>query len=158
MTRRPTNAGVTLVEMLVVLVAIGILSAAVALTLPRTTSGTTPELAAIRLSADLDRAVQHALDHRTGFGVKANAEEYSFWVADQEQWRPHPDPILRDVKPFATNLRISVQDHENVVFAVSRHLVPAGSSPWQVTLGQGASAHRVIFDGLAARIVPAGGD
>lgn len=156
MKRRSTTAGVTLVEMLVVLVLIGVLSGAAALSLNRP-SGDQAELAALKLTAHLDRAVRYALDHQIGFGLEADRGGYSFWVPMGEEWHPHPDPTLNTVKLFPRNLRISVQDHDGVVFSVSRTLVPKGNRPWHATLGQGASARDVIFDGITARIVPAGG-
>ncbi|MDW3181807.1 prepilin-type N-terminal cleavage/methylation domain-containing protein [Roseobacter sp.] len=157
MTRRPGTAGVTLVEMLVVLVLIGVLSGAVALGLSTRPSGDQAELSALKLSADLDHAVRHALDHQVGFGLKADPQGYAFLVPSGGNWRPHPDRALQDVKLFPRSLRISVQDHDGVVFRVSRTLVPEDNRPWRATLGHGASARDVIFDGVTARIAPAGG-
>lgn len=158
MTQRRGDTGVTLIEMLVVLAMISVMAAAAVLTLAPKTRGPTSELAAIKLAANLRRAVRYALDHQQGFGVQADSEGYSFRIASEQGWKPHPDPVLRRLKPFSGNLRISVQDHEYEVFAVSRYLVPENSTPWQVNLGQGASAFHVVFDGITVRTRPAGGD
>ncbi|WP_299783241.1 prepilin-type N-terminal cleavage/methylation domain-containing protein [uncultured Roseobacter sp.] len=157
MTRRSGTAGVTLVEMLVVLVLIGVLSGAVALGLSHRPSGDQAELSALKLTADLDRAVRYALDHQLAFGLKADPQGYSVLLSSEGGWRPHPDPALQEVKLFPSSLRISMQDHDGVVFRVSRTLVPDDNRPWRATLGRGASARDVVFDGITARIVPAGG-
>ncbi|MGC3939102.1 pilus assembly FimT family protein [Roseobacter sp. EG26] len=158
MSNRRNDAGVTLVEMLITLVVIGAMAGAVALAIAPKSRGNSAELMALKLSADLARAVQYAMDHDQAFGVKAGQDGYSFWVADGKDWQPHPAASLHDLKPFGENLRISVQDHEDVVFAVSRYLVPRARTPWQVTLKQGALTHLVTFDGITARIALAGGD
>lgn len=158
MIQRRGNGGVTLIEMLVVLVMISVLAGAAALTLVPKRSGQTSELVAIKLAADLRRAVGLALDHQQGFAVQAGSKGYSFSIVTEDGWQPHPDAMLRGLKPFSDQLRISMQDHEDEVFAVSRYLVPKNSTPWQVTLGQGASAYQVIFDGITVRTGPSGGD
>ncbi|WP_298976443.1 Tfp pilus assembly protein FimT/FimU [uncultured Roseobacter sp.] len=158
MRHRAGDAGVTLIEMLVVLVVIGIMASTVAMSFRPKTSGTAPEVTALKLVADLRLAVQFAIDHQRGFGVKAGPEGYRFWTIGAGGWEPHADPSLRRLKPFPDTMRISVQDHEDMVFAVSRYLVPAGSTPWQVTLRQGPFAHQVTFDGVTAQWVQTGGD
>ncbi|MBW4707431.1 hypothetical protein KX928_06495 [Roseobacter sp. YSTF-M11] len=148
----------TLIEMLVMLVVIGIMAGAVTISFAPKPKGASAELISLKLVADLRRAVQYSLSHQQGFGVLAGSEGYRFVVEGTDGWGPHPHSALRDLKPFPSSLRISMQDHDNVVFAVSRHLVPEGNPPWQVSFGQGSFAQQVIFDGITARIVPAGGD
>lgn len=149
---RRRDAGVTLIEILVGLALIGILTGAVALTLAPRDSRTSVESEALRLAADLERAADHALMHQRGFGVALTREGYRLLEASPEGWVAHSAPQLSDVKLLARGLRIQSQSRNEEVYGVSQYLIPQNGQPWRVTLGSGAAARAVVFDGVSARI------
>lgn len=143
---RHSDAGVSLVEMLVVLALLATLAGGVALSLPSARTATASEAAAHALAAHLERGVDHALTTGAGFGVTHDGTTLRFvQQGDGARWVPHSDPHLAQVKLSAPTSRISINAQE--VFAVSAHLIPNTSTPLRVTFGNGTRGQVVVFDG-----------
>ncbi|WP_201154102.1 type II secretion system minor pseudopilin GspH [Rhodothalassium salexigens] len=82
--RRDHAAGFSLVEFMIVLVILGLVSGAVALTLPPGRASLADE--AGRLVARLSRAGDEAVISGAALGVRVDAHGYGFWRRRQGQW------------------------------------------------------------------------
>jgi general secretion pathway protein H len=144
---RTAEAGVTLVEMLVVLALFGLLAGAVVLAFPSDRSATGPAARALTFKADLERAIDLALLRQTGFGIQRDDGALHF-VEQQKDgtWGPHTEKTLDPVKLSGRTVRSSLET--GAVFAVSPALVPGSSDPLRVTFGP---AQVITFDGAGIR-------
>lgn len=150
---RRADAGVTLVEMLVVLALFTVVAGAVTLAVPGDRRGSTAVVAADRLAAHLERAVDLALATGHGFGIAMQDDALRFVQRGSDaRWGPHSDAQLARVKLSASSTRISLNTSE--VFAVSADLIPETSVPLRVQYGDGADGVAVLFDGAAVRLEP----
>jgi len=155
---RDWQAGVTLIEMLVVLVLIGVVAGAMALSLPRRGNEASVETTALVLAATLRRAVTYALDHQTGFGIRVERRGYRVMQRLDEEWITHADPALARLKLFPAHLRIDSYDNNNATFGVTQNLEPTTARLWKLAIGQGSGARLVTFDGIGVRIAPLKGN
>ncbi|WP_299689795.1 prepilin-type N-terminal cleavage/methylation domain-containing protein [uncultured Tateyamaria sp.] len=148
MTRhRRSDAGVTLVEMLVVLALFGVVAGTVLIAFPGDRRGTSTETAARLLGAHIDRAVDLALTTGQGFGVAQNGRTLSFVQRGPDmRWTPHSDKQLATVKLSTGTTRISFDTNE--VYAVSADLIPEKSLPLVVQYG----TRTVVFDGARVHL------
>lgn len=157
-TRRAGDAGVTLIEMLVVLVLFGVLAGAVVLALPGDRPSARAEVAAASWTAALDRAVDTALATGEGFGLRFQDGALTLVTRDAGgQWAPHSDAELAVVKLFPDLVRSSGQadpDHATSaeVYAVSAALVPAVGVVHLVRFGSERQGVVVRFDGATVRM------
>lgn len=146
--KRAGQAGVTLVEMLVVLVIFGITAGAVVLALPSGQRAAGPEAQALAFAADLDRAIDLVLLRQRGFGIQHADGTLRFVEENQDgAWLSHSEETLGALKLSGTRLRSSLE--EGATFEVSDALVPKSSDALQVTFSTGP---RVTFDGARVRI------
>lgn len=149
--RRSDNAGVTLIEMLVVLAVFAVVAGAVALSLPDTRRATSADAAARALAAHLDRAVDLALTTNTGFGIAHDGTDISFVQrARDNRWVTHSDNRLAQVKLSPRLSRISVNAQE--VYSVTADLIPDSSMPFRAVFGSGAGARVLVFDGAVVHL------
>ncbi|MDH5824142.1 GspH/FimT family pseudopilin [Luteimonas sp. RD2P54] len=89
----PRGRGFTLVELMVVLAIMGLLGAAVALTLPAQGSALADDADA--LAARLQRAQQEAILGTRALRVRADARGYAFSVQRFDGWQPLADAPFR---------------------------------------------------------------
>lgn len=150
MTRaRGGSAGVTLVEMLVVLALFALVSGAVALSLPLGRGATSADTDARALQSHLNRAMEFALVTGSSFGVMHDGKNLRFvHLAITGDWAEHPDKQLKEVKLSLATARTSIKAQE--VFAVSARLIPATATPLNVQFGADANIQTVMFDGTRA--------
>ncbi|KMW59413.1 hypothetical protein AIOL_004395 [Candidatus Rhodobacter oscarellae] len=154
MTARPSLAGVTLIEMLVVLALFAIMAGAVVLALPSARDPARADLSALALVSALDRAAGHALATGQAFGIRQSDGALELVQQDdQGAWHPHSDPFLAGVKLFPTTTRNTEQAGRTAVYSVSGNLVPDTRDRLVVTFGSGARASIVSFDGVRAQVV-----
>ena len=154
-TRRRADAGVSLIEMLIVLALFGVVAAGVALSLPGPSRDTSSEVAARGLAAHLERAVGLTLANGTGFGVLHTGENLRFVERDASgQWQLHSDPPLARVKLSVEGVRMALKETE--VFAVSDRLIPSTSTPFRAEFGAGPRPLTVHFDGAVVRLEEGG--
>ncbi|WP_299652005.1 prepilin-type N-terminal cleavage/methylation domain-containing protein [uncultured Tateyamaria sp.] len=148
---RACHAGVSLVEMLVVLALFAIVASAVALSLPQSQRSTSDEAAARAFVAQLDRAIDQALVTGTGFGVLHDGEAIRFVQRGSDaEWVAHSDKHLARAKLSASTSRISINAKE--VYAVSARLIPSSATPFRAEFGRGAGRQIVFFDGARVRL------
>lgn len=152
--RRACNAGVTLIEMLVVLALFGILAGAVVLTLPGDRPTARAEVAAAAWTSALHHAMDAALATGEGFGLRYRDSALTFVKRDADgQWQPHPSPDLAAVKLFPDLVRSSDQVEQPEVYAVSAALIPAISTAHVARFGAGTQGVSVRFDGATVRVI-----
>ncbi len=148
---RNREAGVTLVEVLVVLVLVGIMAGVVGLSVGGGPRGNAAEQEADLLVARLNRAADEVILTGMPAGFVWGAEGYRFDVFDGEGWVPHHLPILSEAHMLTGGTRIA--DGAGMVI-VSNDLHPDGGDPLSLELraGRGAAEY-VRFDGInAARL------
>ncbi|MGV6848178.1 MAG: type II secretion system protein [Marinibacterium sp.] len=149
---RTAQAGVTLVEMLVVLALFAIVAGAVVLALPKPQEDG-GDFAALTLSARLDRAVDRALTRNQGFAVWSDAGKVV--VLDPGKsggWTVVADPFLNPVKLVAGLDRMSFQRDDRAVYAVSPALIPLTGGVLRIPLGTSREAPELVFDGLGTAL------
>jgi general secretion pathway protein H len=145
------EAGLTLVEILVVLAIIGVMSSIAVIGLGGIGEGASAQSEARRLAASIQLAADEALVADRPLALQWDAEGYSFvrWDSKRQEWQPHdaafsaryelPDEISLASESDDLPLRID----EGSAAALT---VRAGSQSW-----------RVNFDGLNAAAAPAAG-
>ena len=143
---RQRDAGVSLIEMLVVLALFGVVAGAVVLNVPDR-PGARHELPALTVASDLTHAVDRALATSAGFAVQVFDTRIAILErADDGSWIPHSDRRLAQAKLFPGLDRIPDQDG---LFVVSRDLVPENAAPLVLRFRGGIE---VAFDGLHAHV------
>ncbi|MEM8654291.1 MAG: prepilin-type N-terminal cleavage/methylation domain-containing protein [Pseudomonadota bacterium] len=147
---RARTAGVSLIEMLVVLALFGVVAGAVLLSVPSGARATSTDAAARALVAHLDHAVDHTLITGEGFGILRDGTDIRFVQRGLgAEWVAHSDKRLSQAKLSAAASRISIEEAE--VFAVSAQLIPDNATPLRVDFGRGANLQSVMFDGFRVR-------
>jgi general secretion pathway protein H len=148
---RLPDAGVTLVEVLVVLALIGILAGVVGLSFGSGPRGDVAGQEADLLVARLNRAADEVILTGVPLGFVWAAEGYRFDLYDGDRWQAHDLPILAAPHLFDGGTRIADAAGSLVL---SRDMDLGVSGPLTLELLSGAGAAEVIrFDGLnAARL------
>ncbi len=146
--RRRTEAGVTLVEMLVVLSVIAVAAGVVMLRFPAS-PGSTAATEAGALALALTQASDQALTSGRARSLEWSADGYHVvaWVPGSG-WAEEPGRQRR-LAPAIALARSDGGTNEPVLIGTD-----ALSAPASFQLGTGASAWRVVFDGLAAEALP----
>ena len=146
--QRGTEAGVTLVEMLVVLSVIAVAAGVVMLRFPAGT-GSTVATEAGALALTLTRASDQALSTGRARSLEWSADGYHVlaWVPGTG-WTEEPG-LQRRLAASATLARSDGGTKAPVLLGTD-----ALSAPATFRLGTGAAAWRVAFDGLTARALP----
>ena len=151
---RRFDAGVTLVEVLVVLVLIGIMAGAVGLSLGPADRGDAVDREATLLTARLNRAADEALLSGRDLAFVRDADGYRFEVREGMDWVPHPLALL--ARPHAVSG--AALDDGGVPegrYVVAGDLIPAEGQPLTLVLrGGGGYAVDVTFDGVNATQAP----
>lgn len=137
---RPAAGGFTLVELMVVLALIGLMGAAVALTLPPSTPAHAADAEA--LAAALTRARQEAILTTRAVEASVDAHGYAFAIQDFGGWRPL-DGALR-ARAWSPGVRPRLPQRQ------SRQVLqfdPTGSAePATVALESGRGRARIAVD------------
>lgn len=151
---RRRNAGVTLIEMLVVLALFAVVSGAVVMSLPSGRTSTSAEVGAAAFVSDLNYAVKLTLSEGRGFGIAVEDNSIRFLQrSDEGPWHAHLNPDLAQVKLFPAGVRIFDQARRNGVdFVVSARLLPDQEHPLRVRFGDVSTGPIVTFDGMAVAV------
>tara|TARA_R110002049_G_scaffold64827_1_gene170646 strand:- start:3341 stop:3835 length:495 start_codon:yes stop_codon:yes gene_type:complete len=142
------DAGVTLVEVLVVLALIGILAGVVGLSFGSGPRGDVAGQEADLLVARLNRAADEVMLTGVPMGFVWAAEGYRFDLYDGDTWQPHDLPIL--AAPHLLGGETRIADAAGAM-VLSRDMDPGAAGPLTLELLSGAGPSEVIrFDGLNA--------
>ena len=144
--RRAPQAGVTLIEMLVVLALFAVIAGAVVLALPAQRNARGEGFGLLTLSARLDTAKRRALTRSEPFAIWHQGDDVVVLLPDGDgRWVISDDPGLNPVKLISRYPRMSFQrDHEDV-FPVSAALVPERGERLLIGAGNDDDTY---FDGL----------
>jgi len=152
MTRaRDPEAGVSLIEVMVVLAIVGIMAGVAVIGLGGA-GGTGAEAEARRLADRLQLAADEALVTGGPRALQWSADAYSFltWDGEEGDWRPEVRPFLSEPHELPRGLALRGAEGEAaIVVAADRAAAPADL----VIVGEGTS-WTVAFDGLTARVSP----
>lgn len=148
---RRSNAGVTLVEVLVVLVLTGIMAGAVGLALGPADRSDVLKREATLLSARLSRAADEALLTGSAMAFVWDPNGYRFEVRVGQDWTPHPVSLLARSHALAGARLSNELKEDSGRFEVSTNLLPVEEKPLVVRLRDNRdNGIQVTFDGLNA--------
>ena len=154
---RDAQAGVTLVEVLVVLVLIGVMAGVVGLSLGPVDRGGALDREANLLVARLNRAADEALLANAPVAFVWTQNTYAFLTLQQNAWATHPLPALGTPHEIGGGLQFLGDGSDGGRFLVLASLIPALGQPLLLSLGNStAQSLDIEFDGVNAR-VPSGG-
>ncbi len=152
---RPHDAGVTLVEILVVLVLIGVMAGAIGLSLGNAGKGDVADREARLLAARLTRAADEALLTGEPMAVVWAEDRYRVARFHEGQWVAFDVPQLAAEHVLPRNLRLAGAgtDGAEGSFTVGPDLLPDGGSALRLGLrADGGKGIAVVFDGATARL------
>jgi general secretion pathway protein H len=150
--RASEEAGLTLVEVLVVLAIVGVMSSIAVLGLGGAGQGASAQAEARRLAASIQLASDEAMVTDRSLALSSDGKGYAFveWNADSREWQPHK----------ATDLgqRHELPAEMSLTGATSDAPVPIGeSAPAAFTITTGSQSWQVRYDGINAAAAPAAG-
>jgi general secretion pathway protein H len=150
--RSRNEAGLTLVEILVVLAIIGVMSSVAVIGLGGAGQGASAKAEARRLAASIQLAADEALVADRPLALQWDAEGYSFvrWEPRRREWQPHNGQFGgRHDLPDEMSL---ASESDALPFRLDEG---AGQGSLALTLTAGSQIWRVEFDGLTAATAPA---
>ncbi len=140
----PREAGLTLVEMLVVLAIVGVMAGAVILS-AGSANGHGPEIEARRLAARLELAADETMVTGRPIAFLRDGKGYRFVAWQAGRWQDDAAPALEPHK-LPSGLRIEGDGATPVVLGadgggnpIALRIAPAKGAPWTI-----------LFDGVAA--------
>lgn len=152
--RRDPQAGLTLIETLIVIVVIGVATGAAMMGLNGADRGDRAQAEAVRLARHLSLAVDEALVSGMPLQLLWDERGYAFvqWQGGELEWQPAAVPLLAVRHDLRAPLRMTVSGSEDAVMIAASGSGPARrfdfhgiGSPWLVE-----------FDGFSALAVPRG--
>ena len=149
------EAGLTLVEMLVVLVIIAVIGGAAVLGFGGAAGGATVQAEAQRLAAALERSADEAMVNDATLALSWDDLGYSVvrWNPDAKAWEPHHTGELGTRHELPSDVRLASDAAEPPL----RIGEQSRTGVAHFTLDSGGRAWRVQFDGLEAAVAPASG-
>lgn len=152
---RASDAGVTLVEILVVLALIGTVASAVGLSLSPTARGTEARSEAELLVVRMRRASEETLLTGQPVAFVWSERDYHFLALVEGNWVPHPTPLLGEAKTLDAGVLFQGEAPRGG-FAVTSAALPAGGSPLALLIGTDggdpAQAVVVSWNGATATV------
>ena len=157
--KRPKDAGVTLVEILVVLAIIGVMASVLGLSVSGgARNAGVLEREATLLSVRLERAADSAALNGTPAGFRWDTEGYSFLSLQGGAWSAHPDAILAAPHSLDRTVVLSVFGQPRGQYLIRSDMLPSVTNPdtnspvpLQVAFVGSKDAWNVVFDGVTAR-------
>ncbi len=157
--RRAGDAGVTLVEILVVLVLIGTVAGAVGLSLGNARRGASVDSETALLLARMRRASDEALLAGAPVALTWDNAGYRFLAWADGGWQPHPVSILGTPHLLPDGVGF-LGPSRGGDFVVGADLLPQDGAALRLALGPDGSpaerAPQLIWDGATARLEEAG--
>lgn len=154
-TTRASDAGVTLVEILVVLALIGTVASVVGLGLAPASRGLDAREEAELLAARMRRASEEVLLTGQAAALVWSGREYHFLALVDGAWAPHPVPLLAETKTLSGAIHFQ-GDALRGGFTVNTAALPQSGERLALLLGREsedpARAVVVTWDGATATV------
>jgi general secretion pathway protein H len=151
MARRDSQSGITLVEVLVVLVLIGVLTSAVALRIGSLDRGDNIAREAELLTARLNRAADEILITGSAMAFAWEPSTYHFLLDDGMGKRVHPVKILGEPHQLPSGITLTADAQSTGEYVVSSDLLPLSEGALHIQLSGGDVVELIRFDGASAR-------
>lgn len=148
---RQRQAGVTLVEVLVVLVLVAVAAGAVGLAIGPATRGGGVAQASQLLTARLNRASDEAMMTGQPVAFVWSDAAYHFEILQGTGWQPHPVPILGSPQTLGSGMHFGGDSGPDGRFEVGPSLYPVAGEPLNIALVSGTAIARIDYDGATAR-------
>ncbi len=145
---RDPQSGVTLIEVLVVLVLVGVMAGTVALSVGRGGRGDVAMQQADLLVARLNRAADEVILTGEPMRFEWTARGYGFSVYEGDEWMPHTVSLLAEPHILPDRMRFGDTSGSAVLSADMR--LDAGKVLALDVLRDGSTAEQVTFDGINA--------
>ena len=153
---RRHEAGVTLVEVLVVLAIMGVMTGIAALAIPSGPRPATLRAAADLLAARLDIAAEESLISGRAARLEWDGTGYRFTERQGDDWAPHGNAALAGPHPADGIALRGETGGGSGVLTITPDLAPPDGTIVRVGLGRagevGAGPVAVVFDGASARV------
>lgn len=149
---RDAELGVTLLEILIVLVIIGTMAGLTSLAVGGRGSASALTRVADLMAARLTLVAERAALTGEDAAIAWAPEGYRFLQFRDGAWQPHDLPGMGRVERLG-ELRLDGTD-TGASALIAADLAPSGARPLRWVLGDGATRIAVVFDGLAARTEP----
>jgi len=158
-TKRHRDAGMTLVEILVVLAIIGVMASVLGLSVSGgARSADALEREATLLSVRLERAADSAALNGTPAGFTWRPEGYSFVSLQDGTWAAHPDGILAAPHMLDRAVSLSVFGQPRGQYLIRSDMLPSVTNPdtnspvpLQIAFVGTKDTWEVVFDGVSAQ-------
>ena len=149
--RRHTDAGVTLVEVLVVLVLVGVMAGAIGLSLGPADRENAAYREATLLTARLNRAADEAVLAGMPMAFHWDQDGYWFEVRGSDDWQPHPVPLLGTRHDMTGTPPRDADGGREGRYVIDGDLLPASGTVLRINLrSAGGPDQNVAFDGVNA--------
>lgn len=148
----PRDAGVTLVEVLVVLAIIGVLTGITTLALPSANRKATLRQEADLLASRLGIAAEQSLVSGRPARLDWAEGSYGFTEWDGSDWQPHHSPTLAQAHDLDGITLSSGTGGRRGTLTLRPDMAPADGGPARLELASGESLLAVSFDGASARV------
>jgi general secretion pathway protein H len=148
--RRPSEAGMTLIEMMIVLVIIAVMAGAVTLGMGSVTRAPSVETEARRLATRLQAAADDAMlgDRTIAFTVQKHGYGFATVAADGTTV-PRTDSAL-GFHQLPGGMVLTLSARPPVILGVD-----GAGRPMQALIESGQQRWQVVYDGMTARAFPA---
>ena len=148
--RASEEAGLTLVEILVVLAIVGVMSSIAVLGLGGAGQGASAQAEARRLAASIQLASDEAMVTDRSLALNWDGKGYSFveWNSQSKEWQPHKAADLGGRHELPDEMSLTGESPDGPM--------PIGeSAPAALTVTTGSQSWQVRFDGINAAAAPA---
>lgn len=146
--RRP-DAGVTLVEILVVLAILGVMTGLTALSLPAANRARTLAQEADLLVSRLHIAAEYSVVSGRPVQMGWTEQGYSFREWDGQEWITHRAPALAPLRDL-DGIALGTEGTSTGEITLRPDLSPPGRGPVIIAMVTGDRSARVVFDGASA--------
>lgn len=161
LNRRSPEAGVTLVEILVVLAIIGGMASVLGLSVTGgARNADTLEREATLLAVRLERAADTAVLTGAPAGFVWDQQGYSFVAFQNGAWSAHPDGLLGTAHALDDRAELSVGGQLQGQYLLRADMIPSATEPdtsrpipLQIAITGTTAERQLIFDGVTAHSV-----
>ena len=149
--RRRGESGVTLIEVLIVLVLIGVAAGIVTLSLPSSAPPREVAQEAELLSARMNLAAEQSLIAARPYRMSWESDHYLYEVWDGTDWVGQQETAIRH--DLADSILLtSAEGSRSGTLRIEPDLLPGAEGPARFRVTSGTNSREVLFDGATARM------